>query len=145
MRDSTAFIQIRPTIIPNNLGTNIQSSFLQIVPTTATINPIINVWIEGSDVWVALKYTNVIPSGKVYFILNSDALDSIYRSMGYTTADGFTSAQISNNLPPTPNTVQIPPRILNSVQFNANNLENTLQSRKFFAIQNNYNSQDDLE
>ena len=96
------------------MGNTLQSAFLQIVPTAATANPIINVWIDGLDVWVALKYPSIIPSGKVYFILNSEALDTIYRGMGYTTGDGFTSTTISSNLPPTPSTVQIPARAFNS-------------------------------
>ena len=36
MRNSTAFVQIRPTIIPNGLSLSMQSQFLVVIPTAST-------------------------------------------------------------------------------------------------------------
>ena len=133
MRDNTAFVQIRPTIIPNGLSTNMQSKFLAVIPTSETSNPIVHVWIEGPDVFVSLRYSGMIPSGKVFFALNSDALDQIYRSMGYSTNDAFTSANISMNLPATPPEIQIPARAISSLTDKSSRVS-LLQSRLLNAI-----------
>ena len=115
-RDTTAYVQLRPTIIPNDLDPNLQSQIILTFPSEETSNPIINTWVDGSDIWVALRYEGFIPSGRVYFALNSEVMDSLYRNIGYTTKDTFTSANINDYLPPTPQNVQIPARAINSLK-----------------------------
>lgn len=115
-RDTTAYVQLRPTIIPNDLDPNLQSQIILTFPSEETSNPIINTWVDGSDIWVALRYEGEIPAGRVYFAINSVVMDSLYRNIGYTSKDSFTSTTINNYLPPTPGNVQIPARAINSLK-----------------------------
>ena len=112
-RDNIVYIQIRPNIIPNDLPTTLQSQFFLVV-IEGNINPLINIWVADTDVWVALKFDGPIQQGKAYFILNSDVLGQIYQSMGYTTANAYADANFSYNLPIADPSIVIPPVATNA-------------------------------
>ena len=91
------------SILPNGLSIQLQQKFFYVLLGDVYSNPLINIWIVHNEyVWVALKYEKKIPSDTVYLVLNSDALNSAYLSIGYTTANVYGQTNIHAGLPKAP-------------------------------------------
>lgn len=97
--DLVVFVQIQANILPNNLPSNLASQFLLFVPSSTNFISRLNIWVANGFIYVAITHTTTIPSYDAFLVLNSNVLDSIYRSMGYSTADAFVQTRISGNLP----------------------------------------------
>jgi hypothetical protein len=72
------------------------------------------VWAQDNYVYVALTYNTGIPTTTISLILNSNVLDDLYRSMGYTTSNAFVQVSISNGIPTAPININIPTLAINS-------------------------------
>ena len=114
-RDTTVFIEIKLSIIPNDLALSIQSQLFIVILQKGTVTPIIKIWVSGNSVWVALKYEQFIPSDTAYLILNADVISSIYQSMGYSAANVFISTGFNNSLSPASPSTTVPAGVTSSV------------------------------
>lgn len=63
------------------------------------MSPIINQWISGTEVYVALTHSSTFSSYQAFLIINANILSEMYLSMGYTLANSYLSVDISRNLP----------------------------------------------
>lgn len=113
-RGNTAFITIKPSIIPNGLSPQQQNNFFTVVPAAADKDNIafVNQWlstVEAGSVTVAVNYNRLPLKSAVFIAINGQLLTSSYSSIGYNAdASSFVSAAVNINLPATPNNV-IPP------------------------------------
>lgn len=106
-RDTTVFIQVKPSVLPNNLPTNLQSQVLIFV-ASVPVNATVVIWIQDGFIWVAVIHQGEIPTYNAILLLNSNVLASIYQSMGFTTNNVFAQASISPNVGLAPSTTVIP-------------------------------------
>lgn len=112
-----AYVQIQPNILPNNLPTNLASQIVLFIPSIQNAVSQVNIWVQNGMIFVALTHPGPIPNYQATFILNSNVFDSIYRSMGYSTANAFVQTSISSSLPDAPINIQIPPTAMASKVF----------------------------
>ena len=108
IRGTTVFVKVQPTILPNNLPTNIASLLLLLIPETTAGSPVITNWVSGNFIYAAITYTGAVPTNSVYLILNSAVVGSIYENMGYSTTNPFLQTSVSPNLPPAEASLVIP-------------------------------------
>jgi hypothetical protein len=105
------YIQLEVLPFLNNAPSSIYAQFVlvvqQQVANVAQANRV-NVWAQDNYVYVALTYNTGIPTTTISLILNSNVLDDLYRSMGYTTSNAFVQVSISNGLPTAPDQHQHP-------------------------------------
>jgi hypothetical protein len=114
------------------------SQIVLFVPSISLPGTQINVWISSGSIFVAINHSNFIPTYDATFVLNSNVFDSIYRSMGYSTANAFTQASISPNVPLAPFSLTIPGTAFNSLALSESKLSavynSLLNSRTTRAI-----------
>lgn len=129
LEGNIAFVQIQPNILPNNVPTNLASQILLFVPTSSASNPAtqVNIWIDNGMIFVALTHNGPIPTYRAALILNSNVFDSMYRSMGYSTANVFVEVPISSNVPPV--NYSIPPTAANSRVFSQKSIAAVINAR----------------
>ena len=132
IRNRTIFIKIKPSILPNNLPSSIASNFFIFSPTIQ-VSPIINQWISGSEIYVALTHPNNIPSYTAYLIPNSEVLNDFYLNMGYRLLDSYLQVDINGNQPTAPTDMVIP-AISSAVSFSANRHNMALYSRSLNSV-----------
>lgn len=72
------------------------------------MNPVINQWIVGADVYVALTHSGSIPPYTANLIPNIPILSELYLSMGYKLVNSFLQVEVKENLGAAPATLQIP-------------------------------------
>lgn len=108
-RDTTVYIQLSANILPRNIPSSLGSQIVLYIPSLLP-NPAskVSIWVIGFDIYIALQHTGPIPSYQATFVLNSQMFDTMFRSIGYTTADAFVQVPISNNLSTGPSTLTIP-------------------------------------
>lgn len=107
------YIQLEVLPFLNNAPSSIYAQFVLVVQQQLAANRV-NVWAQDSYVYVALTYNNGIPTTTISLILNSNVLDDLYRSMGYTTSNAFVQVSISNGIPTAPININIPTLAINS-------------------------------
>ena len=111
------------------------------VPSIPNPTTQVNVWIEGGMIYVALTHSGIIPTYIATLILNSNVFDTIFRSMGYSTANAYVQVNISNDIPVAPINIQIPPTSTASGTYNTDTLAvkygATLNSIAYRAIKAN--------
>lgn len=81
---NVVYVQIRPSILPNNLPKSLESSILLLISN----NPVpcqVNIWINNGLIFVAIAFYNAIPNAQITFVPNSEALGSLFANIGYTT------------------------------------------------------------
>lgn len=110
--NNTAYVEIQFTVIPNEMSSALIENFVLVVLGNPALNPLITVWVVGNSVWLALRYTSLVPTDTVY-VIPASTVSSIYESMGFTTANVFAIANIGPNLPSCPSNVSIPPIAVN--------------------------------
>lgn len=112
-RGSTVFIKTKPTIVPANLASTLQSQILLFVPERDSGEQVTN-WIEGEFIYTAVTYPGAIPSMQAYLLVNSPVVSSVFQGMGYSTANSYALTSVSPNLPEAPAGLVIPPQASNS-------------------------------
>ena len=119
-RGNTAFITIKPSIIPNGLSPQQQNNFFTVVPAAADKANIafVNQWlstVEQGAVTIAVNYNSLPLKSAVFIAINGQLLTSSYSSIGYNAdASSFVSAAVNINLPATPDNVFPPNNAINS-------------------------------
>jgi hypothetical protein len=117
-RDSTVFISIKLSLIPNGLTSAQINSFFIVVPSVADTVVKINQWQDTSDntvAWIAIQY-NPIPTLSTAFItINAQILAASYANVGYTAGDNFLAVSVSQAIATTPSSVIIPASATNSI------------------------------
>ena len=83
------------------------------------VQPIINQWISGSDIYVALTHPTSIPSYSAYLVPNAEILNNFYLNMGYRLLDAYVQVDISLNLQSAPANLAIP-AISSAISFSKN-------------------------
>lgn len=119
---NVVYVQIQPNILPNNLPTSLASQILLFVPSISNPASQVNIWVQDGMIFVALTHPGPIPSYTASFLLNTNVFDSIYRSMGYSTANAAISVPISSSLPDAPVNITIPTNAMASRTFSLKNL-----------------------
>lgn len=109
-RDDIVFVNLQLTMIPNGLPLSLQGQIMLVIMNDTASSHLITMWVEGRQVWVAIKFdSGVIPTTNVYFIIN-DLLTPQFTSAGFNPVDAFAVGTISANLALTPPNIQIPAR-----------------------------------
>ena len=71
LRGNTVFVRTRPTVTPNGLASSIASNFYIFSPSNPNVNPIINQWVEGTDIYVAITHSPSVQTYTAYLIPNT--------------------------------------------------------------------------
>jgi hypothetical protein len=116
-RDTTVFISIKLSLIPNGLTSTQINSFFIVVPSIADTVVKTNQWQDASDntvAWIAIQYNQIPTLSTAFITINAQILANSYANVGYTAGDNFLAVSISQAIATTPSSVNIPASATNS-------------------------------